>query len=44
MTPVAARAILEQLPERNKIALMNRPAEMEYLVETVIEMATEEYL
>ncbi len=39
LSPVAAEAILEQLPERIKNAVVARAAEINYPVEAVIEMA-----
>jgi hypothetical protein len=44
LTPEAAQVILEQLPERIKVALINRAAEIEYPVEAVVEMAIAGYL
>jgi hypothetical protein len=44
LTPAAAQVILEQLPERIKVALINRAAEIEYPVEAVVEMAIAGYL
>jgi flagellar motor switch protein FliG len=44
LTPAAAQKILEQLPERIRLALINRAAEIEYPVEAVVEMAIAGYL
>jgi flagellar motor switch protein FliG len=44
LTPAAAQKILEQLPERIRLALVNRAAEIEYPVEAVVEMAIAGYL
>jgi hypothetical protein len=39
-----AQAILDRLPERIRIALMARAAEIEYPIETVVEMAIASFL
>lgn len=44
LSPAAAQKILEQLPERIRLALINRAAEIEYPVEAVVEMAIAGYL
>jgi flagellar motor switch protein FliG len=44
LSPAAAQTILEQLPERIRLALINRAAEIEYPVEAVVEMAIAGYL
>jgi flagellar motor switch protein FliG len=44
LTPAAAQKILEQLPERIRLALINRAAEIEYPVEALVEMAIAGYL
>jgi hypothetical protein len=44
LTPAAAQNILDQLPERIRLALVNRAAEIEYPVEAVVEMAIAGYL
>jgi hypothetical protein len=44
LTPTAAQNILDQLPERIRLALVNRAAEIEYPVEAVVEMAIAGYL
>jgi hypothetical protein len=43
-TPEAAQVILEQLPGRIRVALINRATEIKYPVEAVIEMAIAGYL
>jgi hypothetical protein len=44
LTPGNAQAILERLPERIGAALIARAAEIEYLIEAVIEMAIASFL
>lgn len=44
LSPPAVQVILEQLPERIKQALFDRPFEIDYPVEVVIEMALAGYL
>jgi hypothetical protein len=44
LTPAAAQNILDQLPGRIRLALVNRAAEIEYPVEAVVEMAIAGYL
>jgi hypothetical protein len=44
LTPTAAQAILENLPERIRIAFIDRSIEIEFPVEAVIEMALAGYL
>jgi flagellar motor switch protein FliG len=44
LTPDAAEAILEQLPERIRKAFAQRAAEINYPVEAVVEMALAGYL
>lgn len=39
-----AQAILDRLPERIRLALVTRAAEIEYPIETVIEMAIASFL
>jgi hypothetical protein len=39
LTPAAAQAILENLPDRIKAAFIDRAAEINYPVEAVVEMA-----
>jgi hypothetical protein len=44
LTPTAAQAILENLPERIKLAFIDRASEINYPIEAVIEMALAGYL
>jgi hypothetical protein len=44
LTPSAAQAILENLPERIRIAFIDRSTEIDFPVEAVIEMALAGYL
>ena len=44
LTPTAAQAILENLPERIRLAFIDRASEVNYPVEAVIEMALAGYL
>lgn len=44
LSPAAAQKILEQLPERIRLALINRAAEIGNPVEAVVEMAIAGYL
>jgi hypothetical protein len=44
LTPAAAQAILENLPDRIKAAFIDRAAEINYPVEAVVEMALAGYL
>ena len=44
LTPTAAQAILENLPERIRAAFIDRAAEINYPVEAVVEMALAGYL
>ncbi len=44
LTPSAAQAILENLPERIRTAFIDRAAEINYPVEAVVEMALAGYL
>jgi hypothetical protein len=44
LTPTAAQAILENLPERIRVAFINRSIEIDFPVESVIEMALAGYL
>jgi hypothetical protein len=44
LTPTAAQAILKNLPERIRIAFIDRSIEIEFPVEAVIEMALAGYL
>lgn len=39
-----AQAILDRLPERIRIALVARAAEIEYPIETIVEMAIASFL
>ena len=39
-----AQAILDRLPERIRLALVARAAEIEYTIETVVEMAIASFL
>ncbi|NJO10991.1 MAG: hypothetical protein HC840_24675 [Leptolyngbyaceae cyanobacterium RM2_2_4] len=44
LSPVDAEVILGRLPERIRMALIERAAEIEYPVEAVIEMAIASFL
>jgi hypothetical protein len=44
LTPMAAQAILENLPERIRVAFIERAAEINYPVEAIVEMALAGYL
>ena len=44
LTPTAAQAILEHLPERIRLAFIDRASEINYPVEAVLEMALAGYL
>jgi hypothetical protein len=44
LTPAAAQAILENLPDRIKTAFIDRAEEINYPVEAVVEMALAGYL
>jgi hypothetical protein len=44
LTPMAAQAILENLPERIRVAFLERAAEINYPVEAIVEMALAGYL
>ena len=44
LTPTAAQAILENLPERIRLAFIDRASEIDYPVEAVVEMALAGYL
>ena len=44
LTPNEAQAILENLPERIRLAFINRASEINYPVEAVVEMALAGYL
>ncbi len=44
LTPAAAQAILENLPDQIKTAFIDRAAEINYPVEAVVEMALAGYL
>ena len=44
LSPGDAEAILSRLPERIRKALVSRAAEIDYPVETVVEMAIASYL
>lgn len=44
LTPTAAQAILENLPERIRLAFIDRASEINYPVEAVVEMALAGYL
>lgn len=44
LTPTAAQAILENLPERIRLAFIVRASEIDYPVEAVVEMALAGYL
>jgi hypothetical protein len=44
LTPTAAQAILENLPERIRLAFISRSTEIDFPVEAVIEMALAGYL
>lgn len=44
LSPTNAEAILEQLPERIKLAFVRKAAEIDYPVEAVLEMALAGYL
>jgi hypothetical protein len=44
LTPTAAQAILENLPERIRLAFINRSIEIDFPVEAVIKMALAGYL
>jgi hypothetical protein len=44
LTPSAAQAILENLPERIRIAFIDRSTEINFPVEVLIEMALAGYL
>ena len=44
LTPTAAQAILEHLPERIRLAFIDRASEINYPVEAVVEMALAGYL
>jgi hypothetical protein len=44
LTPEAAQALMEDLPEKIKLGLMTCASQLGYLVEVVIEMAISGYL
>ena len=44
LTPTEAQAILENLPERIRLAFIDRASEINYPVEAVVEMALAGYL
>jgi hypothetical protein len=44
LTPTAAQAILEHLPERIRLAFIERASEINYPIEAVVEMALAGYL
>jgi hypothetical protein len=44
LSPADAEVILGRLPERIRMALINRAAEIEYPIEAVIEMAIASFL
>jgi hypothetical protein len=44
LTPADAEVILERLPERIRVALIERAAEIEYPIEAVVEMAIASFL
>ena len=44
LSPSDAEVILERLPERIRVALIDRAAEIEYPIEAVIEMAIASFL
>jgi flagellar motor switch protein FliG len=44
LTPAAAQAILENLPERIRLAFIDRASEINYPIEAVIKMALAGYL
>lgn len=44
LSPVDAEVILGRLPERIRMALIDRAAEIEYPIEAVIEMAIASFL
>ncbi|MGG6297533.1 hypothetical protein ACQ4M4_24325 [Leptolyngbya sp. AN02str] len=44
LSPAQAEAILEQLPERIRQALLERASEIEYPIEAVVEMAIASFL
>ncbi len=44
LSAVDAQAILERLPERIRVALIARAAEIEYPIETTVEMAIASFL
>ncbi len=44
LSPADAEIILEQLPERIQVALIERAAEIEYPIEAVVEMAIASFL
>ena len=44
LTPTAAQAILENLPERIRLAFIDRASEINYPIEAVVEMALAGYL
>jgi hypothetical protein len=44
LTPTAAQTILENLPERIRVAFIDRATEINYPVEAVVEMALAGYL
>ncbi|NJP12519.1 MAG: hypothetical protein HC866_26165 [Leptolyngbyaceae cyanobacterium RU_5_1] len=44
LTSAQAQSILENLPERIRLAFIARAAELDYLIEAVVEMALAGYL
>jgi hypothetical protein len=44
MSALDAKAILDRLPERIRMALLDRAAEIEYPIERVVEMAIASFL
>jgi hypothetical protein len=44
LTPADAEVILERLPERIRVALIERATEIEYPIEAVVEMAIASFL
>jgi hypothetical protein len=44
LSPADAEVILRRLPERIRVALIERAAEIEYPIEAVIEMAISSFL
>lgn len=44
LSPADAQAILERLPERIRIALVERAAEIDYPIAAIVEMAIASYL